>query len=397
MATQTYDIITVGGGLAGAALAKVMAEQGARVLVLETETQFKDRVRGEWIASWGVAEARALGIYDAIMAAGGHELRWWNSAVRGRRDLLTTTAPGVSSLSFYHPHMQEALLAAARHAGADVRRGARVQAITTNGRPTVIAHIEGHAREIPTRLVVGADGRNSTTRRWAGFAVHRDADQILVAGVLFDEMDISDDGAHTWRDFRSGRVALLFPQGHGRVRAYLCYLTHAEAPLSGDAAMPRFIEYCQQAGAPAQYYGKAKAVGPLATFRGADTWVAHPYNQGVALLGDAAATSDPTWGQGLSLTMRDVRVLRDYLVRNDNWQEAGHAYAEVHDRYYGVLHTYEAWQTHMLMTTGPEADARRAKALSLWREDPSRNPDIVHSGPDQTLDETARRRYFGEA
>ena len=315
---------------------------------------------------------------------------------RGRRDLLTTTAPGVSSLSLYHPHMQEALIAAAMHAGADVWRGARVQAITTNGLPTVIAHIAGHEREIPTRRVVGADGRNSITRSWAGFAVHRDLDHILVAGVLFDEMDAPDDGAHTWRDFPSGRVALLFPQGHGRVRAYLCYLTQAGYHLSGNAALPRFIEHCLQAGAPAQYYGKAKAVGPLATFRGADTWVAHPYHHGVALLGDAAATSDPTWGQGLSLTVRDVRVLRDHLVRTDNWEEAGHAYAAEHDRYYGVLHTYEAWQTQMVMTTGPEADARRAKAMPLWREDPTRFPDIVHSGPDQPLDETARRRYLGE-
>jgi hypothetical protein len=91
-----------------------------------------------------------------------------------------------------------------------------------------------------------------------------------------------------------------------------------------------------------------------------------------------------------------VRVLRDQLVRNDNWEEAGHAYAEEHDRYYGVLHTYEAWQTQMVTTTGPEADARRAKAIPLWQEDPTRNPDILHSGPDRPLDETARRRYFGD-
>jgi choline dehydrogenase-like flavoprotein len=32
-----YDIITIGGGLGGAPLAKAMAERGARVLVLERE------------------------------------------------------------------------------------------------------------------------------------------------------------------------------------------------------------------------------------------------------------------------------------------------------------------------------------------------------------------------
>jgi 2-polyprenyl-6-methoxyphenol hydroxylase-like FAD-dependent oxidoreductase len=66
MAKGTYDIITVGGGLGGAALAKAMAEHGVRVLVLERETQFKDRVRGEFMAPWGVAEARELGVEELL-------------------------------------------------------------------------------------------------------------------------------------------------------------------------------------------------------------------------------------------------------------------------------------------------------------------------------------------
>ena len=53
MAGGVYDVITVGGGVGGAAFAIVMAEHGARVLVLERERQFKDRVRGEYMAPWG--------------------------------------------------------------------------------------------------------------------------------------------------------------------------------------------------------------------------------------------------------------------------------------------------------------------------------------------------------
>jgi flavin-dependent dehydrogenase len=40
VANDIYDIITVGGGLGGAALARAMAEHGARVLVVEREKQF---------------------------------------------------------------------------------------------------------------------------------------------------------------------------------------------------------------------------------------------------------------------------------------------------------------------------------------------------------------------
>ena len=60
MSSTSYDIITVGSGLGGAALAKAMAENGARVLVLESETKFRDRVRGEAIVSWGLARPRTL-------------------------------------------------------------------------------------------------------------------------------------------------------------------------------------------------------------------------------------------------------------------------------------------------------------------------------------------------
>lgn len=50
-----------------------MAEHGARVLVLESETKFKDRVRGEAMVSWGVNDAKELGIYSNLKDA-----RWWD-------------------------------------------------------------------------------------------------------------------------------------------------------------------------------------------------------------------------------------------------------------------------------------------------------------------------------
>jgi flavin-dependent dehydrogenase len=60
---REYDIIVVGGGLGGASLAKAMAEHDARVLVLERERRFKDRVRGEGMWPWGIAELKELGVY----------------------------------------------------------------------------------------------------------------------------------------------------------------------------------------------------------------------------------------------------------------------------------------------------------------------------------------------
>ncbi|MEO8115595.1 MAG: FAD-dependent monooxygenase, partial [Phenylobacterium sp.] len=73
---RTYDLVIVGGGIGGSALATVMAEAGRSVLLLEQSEVYEDRVRGEWIAPWGVAETHRLGLYDRLAAAGGrHVLR----------------------------------------------------------------------------------------------------------------------------------------------------------------------------------------------------------------------------------------------------------------------------------------------------------------------------------
>ena len=106
----TYDIITVGGGLGGTTLAKVMAERGARVLVLERERQFRDRVRGEVMVSWGVAEARELGIYKLLLETCGRELRWFALTVGPEsgppRDLIATTPQRAPDLAFPHAELQ---------------------------------------------------------------------------------------------------------------------------------------------------------------------------------------------------------------------------------------------------------------------------------------------------
>ena len=400
MASTRYDIVTIGGGLAGTALAKSLAEQGVKVLVLERETAFKDRVRGEAIMPWGTAEAKTLGIYNDIIESGGHDLPLWNSYVgvgrRSQRDLVGTTGPKVGVTAFYHPQMQQALIEAAAGAGADVRRGVEVKGINPKAMPEVLVEIDGNETVIPARLVVGSDGTDSRVRNWVGFDVLRDLAHNLVAGILIDEIRVEDDASHVWLNTDLGFWVLIFPQGEERARGYVCYPQANGYRLTGHKDFPRFIEDSIGAGMPVEHYANVKAAGPLATFEGAARWVEHPYRDGVALIGGAAADPDPTWGQGMSLSLRDARVLRDHLLSNEDWEQAGQAYAAEHAQYYGVIHAAELWQTELLLATGPEADARREEAFAAWKEDRSRSLDVMFSGPGSTLDETARRRYFGE-
>lgn len=399
MTSTSYDIITIGGGLGGATLAKVMAERGARVLVLESETTFKDRVRGEAMVSWGLPEVQELGTYEIMKAAGGWDVEWLEVAVGGnepeRRHLRTTTDSGTPRFIFYHPDIQEALLEAASDAGAFVRRGARVRRLELEHRK-VIATVDGGEQEFTSRLIVGADGLASRTRNWGGFDVFKNPDQTFCAGLLFEDMAAPDDATHNFRVFDKSLNSILFPQRSGRVRAYLCYPVAWGQQLSGSEDVQRFIQWSIEAGTPAEYYKYARPAGPLASFNSATTWVEHPFREGVVLIGDAAAATDPMWGQGLSLTVRDARVLRDHLLSYEDWDEAGHAYAEAHDEYFTVCNTVQSWYELLLVQTGPEADARRNRAFELWREDPTRRLDTFASGPDHGIGEAVRRRFFGE-
>jgi flavin-dependent dehydrogenase len=71
------DLAIVGGGLAGSSLGVTLAKAGARVLIVEREAQFRDRVRGEGMLPWGAAEARELGILQPLIDGCAHETRWW--------------------------------------------------------------------------------------------------------------------------------------------------------------------------------------------------------------------------------------------------------------------------------------------------------------------------------
>ncbi len=394
---MVYDLIIVGGGLAGSALAKNMAEAGARVLVVERERQFRDRVRGEGMYPWGVAEARTLGIYDALKATCAQEIRWWTTYSDGaptrQRDLVDTVPHQVGALGFYHPEMQEVLLGLAAAAGAEVRRGVTVTGVFPAGPAAVAVQANGSKTQLQARLVVGADGRHSQARRWGNFKLTRDPRHLLLAGLLFTNMQTTEDTVCVFRPATFGQGVLLFPLGGGRFRLYFVTGRREHGRLSGKDHINPFITRCIDTGVPAEWFGGATAAGPLASFEGAAFWVDHPYDGRIALIGDAAACSDPSWGCGLSLTLRDVRVLRDQLLANDDWEAAAQAYAATHDQYFSALHTIESWLTKLLYDLGPAADRIREHALPQFAN--GVGPDLVGVGPDSPTDEATRVRFLG--
>ena len=392
-----YDVITVGGGLGGSALAKVLARRGIRVLVIERESRFTDRIRGEWIAPWGAAEAQRIGIYDTLLERCANEAPFFETVGLGpARDLKATTPQGLAALTFYHPAMQEALIQEAHAAGAEIWRGAAAREVVPGKPAAVTVEREGGFQKVTARLVACADGRSSAGRRWGGFGTHREKQKLFGAGQLFKNLATAEDTFIFLGNPQLRRAALLLPIGAGLVRSYLMYDSSKLDRLQGASHVSRFVDECVKTGLPRECYTAAEPIGPLASFDLTEAWVEHPYRDGVVLIGDAAGSSDPTWGQGLSIAIRDVRELSERLLAGDDWDVASHQYAEAHDNYFQTELRVHGWVFDLFFAEGPEADRIRERAFPLLAAQPDREPDHAFSGLDLPADEQVRQRFFGE-
>jgi 2-polyprenyl-6-methoxyphenol hydroxylase-like FAD-dependent oxidoreductase len=114
------------------------------------------------------------------------------------------------------------------------------------------------------------------------------------------------------------------------------------------------------------------------------------------LIGDAAAASDPVWGNGLSRTLRDVRLLRDHLLENKNWTEAADAYASDHDDFFGRLRRAEQLNATLHFSMGEAAEARRLRAYALMEKHPELNPDVAGLGPEARCNDEIINALLGE-
>jgi 2-polyprenyl-6-methoxyphenol hydroxylase-like FAD-dependent oxidoreductase len=347
-----------------------------------------------------VAEAQQLGVYDDLIAAGGHHPQSWTDCAGPDalppRNFAQDSPQKLHGLCIYHPAMQAVLLDAAQAAGAEVRRGVRVTQVERGREFKVHLSAGDETTMVAARLVVGADGRSSAVRKWGGFESRDDPPGNLFAGVLLENVPASSESSICMMNPFLSRMVLYFPQSENMGRAYIASPSESGLRLHGESAFQRFLQECTRSGLADGLLDGARPAGPLATFDGADSWVEHPYDDGIALLGDAAATSDPTWGQGLSLTFRDVRVLRDALLSTEDWDAAGHDYAAAHDRYYESVRTTNAWFTKIFLRPGPEGDKLRAHVLPQLESDPFFLPDTMVSGPDLAPPtEEHRSRIFG--
>jgi len=410
---RDYDLIVVGGGVGGSALSAVMAWAGRRVLLLEQSEVFVDRVRGEWIAPWGVVETRTLGLYDALRAAGGHHLgrhvtydeTLSPKAAEAAPLPLDIFAPGVPGpLCLRHPVHCQALFDAARTSGADARRGVVVTRIRTGTDPLVTFEDGGETFTARAPLVVGADGRTSAVREAAGIPLHQDPPHHWFAGLLVEGVEGWPEDTQaigTEGDFGF----LAFPQGQGRVRVYGGFALDQARRFKGPDGARRFLDAFAVACSPANAALVAgRPAGPVHAFINADSWTDQPFAPGAVLVGDAAGWNDPIIGLGLSITYRDVRIVSDLLKAAPRGRVPDFStYAAERAERMRRLRFTARIQAALDMEFGPKAAARRKDLHDRAQADPGLKAHAfaVMAGPEtvpaELFTEAHRARVLGHA
>ena len=398
------DVAIIGGGIGGSALGGFLARAGLRVLMLERETVFTDRVRGEWMAPWGVAELRRLGLYERFIAAGGHHL----SRHIGYDELVPVAEasanplpigallPGVPGpLCLEHVVMQNEAIAQATLSGVELRRGVSDVRVSAGSDPRVAFRDDGAESTVSARLIVGADGRASSVRRQLGFALEEAPIDHLIAGLLID-------GAEGWpQDLQAGGKIrdihyLVFPQGRGQVRLYADFAASDRGRFAGAGGAARMLAAFATPCVPnSEAIAAARPAGPCRTYPSQDAWLDQPYCEGVVLIGDAAGYNDPIIGQGLSITLRDARIVGEILTGSEAWS-AGcfEPYASERRERLRRLRASAAFATSLNARFEPRDLERRGRAFGRIAADPSLLMPLlaIYTGP-----ETVDAEFFTDA
>lgn len=396
-----YDVCVIGGSVAGSAMAIALRALGLSVAVLERETSFRDRARGEGIHPWGMDEAEDLGLLSVLAEAGVHPLPVWQTYLERApiEPFLWTeqSARGHGEAGVFHPQLQETMLLHAKGQGATVLRPGSLKTFArSDSGVTVTFEENGSVSSLGARFVIGADGTHSKTRSLCGIKFQRDPHHHWFAGVLVNHFGGDEEAAHA--SLVPGGRLFILPQGAGRARLYAALMPARVANIQADRSGRALIDLAA-AHLPDGVLAGVEPAGPQGIFSNADVWPESAVANRIVLIGDAAGTNDPSVGNGISQAFRDVRELRDLIRANGLTQEVFESFAGKRAQYYDTLRQYATWMAQLWLEEGPTAEERRADFRSARESDPDAGGfnTITACGPRNLIaNEAARARFFGQ-
>jgi len=311
-----YDIVIVGGGVAGNAMALSLKDTGLRVAVIEATPPFEGRSESTperaVVLSYGSSRyLDRLGVWSEIRDGAARIEKVYVSEP-GHRGVvcMDRCQSGTEALGYVLelPLLVHILYGqVSQH--TDVFRPARVTGMRQNpDRVHLRFRHEQKEQEISASLVIGADGTHSRIRGWAGIpSLGWDHNRFgLVASIRSQR----PHAGAAFECFRASGPLAFLPLDNER-STIVWTLGPEETSRQMEMDDDRFLAALSRAaGSVARtHLGRMLATGPRACFP-LEFRQAGRFTSGrVALMGNAAHTVHPVAGQGLNLGLRDVRTM----------------------------------------------------------------------------------------
>jgi len=292
------DLVVVGAGPAGSMTAKVAAEAGLDVVMLEKRQEIGDPVR----CAEGVSKAALKKLVDP-------DPSWISAEVKGARirapdgtEIVISEDRAGAEVGYVLERkvFDRALAQRAAEAGAKVMVKTRALGLLMeDGVPAgITAQFVGESLKIEAPLIIGADGVESKVGRWAGIdTALKPKDIETCAQFLVQDDGIDDEYCEFYlgNEIAPGGYVWSFPKGHSLANIGIGVLGS-----KADSGTPiRLLREFMKANFPQgkvleMMAGGVPVSGPI------EATVA----DGVILVGDAARQSDPITGGGIINGMR---------------------------------------------------------------------------------------------
>ncbi|CAI6029392.1 FAD-dependent oxidoreductase [Cohnella sp. JJ-181] len=332
----TYDVIVVGARIAGATLAWELSRIGLRTLLLDRADFPSDTLSTHNVYANTLSKFREMGVLDELLATGTPlynraHVNFEGAVIDGRfppvdgiDGCLCVKRKYIDDILFRHARSQPDVTAITGFRATGLLRDA-------DGTVTGVTGVsrEGQVQSFSAGLVVGADGRRSSVREWAGAERRLSVPTDYASYVAY--VDGYDQGGERFVEFykQGDKLAIAFPTSDSQyVIGFMFPLTDAariarlrDEPESGLRALAE--EGLSATALPARLRS-ASFAGRVRALLGYDNDWHQGMGRGWALIGDAFSFKDPAVGQGMHDAVFGAGLLAKTLsgYRPEDWRRA---------------------------------------------------------------------------
>ncbi|RMH59882.1 MAG: FAD-dependent oxidoreductase [Zetaproteobacteria bacterium] len=395
-----YEVVIVGGGVIGAALALELAGSDYRVALVERRRPAFSSSNPERVIALNhgsYVHLDQLGVWRAMREQGVGVIRHISVVeARGSEhvEMDAADAPGTALPALGYVLEMGAMLRGLythlEQAGVKLLTSARVEGCAWEDDWANVRLQDG--RCLRARLLVGADGSDSQLRRMAGIATMGwDYNRFAIVASIRCAHEHQDTAYECFR--KAGPLALL-PLADGRY-SIVWTMRPAEAAqlLRMDDQQVMRVLMRAMGERLVQATGEVFAISPRACFSLELSIARRMTGPRLALVGNAAHTINPVAGQGMNLGLRDVRRLAwvlqaDYARRDPGQKIVLSAYAEQRWRDVAAVAAFTEGMVDVFGMTMPGMRQLRGRGMAMMQcLSPLRDMLLRHAAGIEQLEE----------